>query len=195
MLRSRQVNRRRFLLSSAGASAAVLGGPWVGSAGAATEDDLAFANFGVSGELLLKDFYSKALAGSEFRGQGAGVLRQGRLAATKHARALSALLVGAGDTPPLEQDFEFAWPRRTFSTAPATVRTGLIVLRALLGSHQSAAASASVPDYRTLFASLSASTGQQIGALAALDGHAGARSFPKATDVETASAAIEAYLG
>jgi hypothetical protein len=189
------VNRKRFLLGSAGASAALLGGPWTGAALGATEDDLAFANFGVSAELLLKDFYGRALAGKQFRGQEAGVLRQGRLVATKHARALSAMLVGAGDTPPLEQDFEFAWPRRTFSTVPSAVRTGLAVLNALLGSYQTAAASASTADYRILFASLGVSTGQQVGALSAVTGRVGTRSFPKATDVETASAAIEAYLG
>ena len=69
------------------------------------------------------------------------------------------------------------------------------MLRALLGSYQSAAASASVVDYRILFASLGASIGQQIGDLSALSGLVGAKSFPVATDVETASAAIEAYLG
>jgi hypothetical protein len=189
------VNRRRFLLSSAGVSAAVLGGPWAGAATAASEDDLAFANFGVSAEFLLKDFYSKALVGKKFRGPRANVLRQGRMAATKHARTLSNLLVSFGDTPPLDQDFEFAWPRRTFSSAPATVKTGLIVLRALLGTYQSAAATASVVDYRILYASLGASIGEQIGALSALAAPVGAKSFPVATDVETASAAIETYLG
>ena len=189
------MNRRRFLLTSAGTSAAVLGGPWVGTAGAATDEDIAFANFGVSAEFLLKDFYGKALAGKQFRGMRADVLRQGRTAATKHVKALSSLLVGFGDTPPVEQDFEFAWPKRTFSRAPTTVSTGLVVLRALLGSYQSVAASASVIDYRILFASLGASTAQQIGALSALSGQVGAKSFPVAMDVETASAAIETYLG
>jgi hypothetical protein len=189
------MNRRRFLVSSAGVSAVVLGGPWLGPAGAATEDDLAFANFGVSTEFLLKDFYTKALNGKRFGGLRANVLRRGRLAATQHAKALSNLLVGAGDTPPLEQDFEFVWPRRTFADASETVKTGLIVLRALLGSYQSAAATGSVVDYRLLYASLGASVGQQIGALAALSAPVGAKSFPSATDVETASAAIEAYLG
>ncbi len=189
------MNRRRFLLSSAGASTAVLGGPWVGAAGAATEDDIAFASFGVSGELLLEDFYAKALAGKQFGGPDAGVLRHGRLAAAKHARALSRLLVSFGDAPPQKQDFEFAWPRRTFSSERATVNTGLTVLRALLGAYQTAAAASSVVDLRVLYVSLAASTGQQIGSLSALSAPVGAKSFPAATDVETASAAIEAYLG
>jgi hypothetical protein len=75
------------------------------------------------------------------------------------------------------------------------VKTGLTVLRALLGAYQSAAATASVVDHRILYASLGASMGEQVGALAGLSAPVGATSFPLATDVETASAAIEAYLG
>ena len=189
------MNRRGFLASSAGASAAVLAGPWLGTAGAATEDDLAFANFGVSAELLLKDFYGRALDTKRFRGPRAKVLREGRVAAARHARALGAMLVTAGDTAPLEDDFEFVWPRTAFSGGPATVRTGLIVLRALLASYQTAAATASIPEYRILFASLEASVGQQIGALSALSAPTAAEAFPVAKDIETASAALEAYLG
>lgn len=186
-------------MSSAGLSATVLYGPFVGAGGAATtavtDDDLAFANFGVSAEFLLKDFYGKALASKRFGGLHANVLRQGRRAANNHAAALSNLLTGAGDTPPLQADFEFAWPKRTFTTTQQTVKAGLTVLHALLGVYQSAAATSAVVDYRVLYASLGASVGQQIGALSALWAPVGAKSFPVATDVETASAAIESYLG
>jgi Ferritin-like domain len=184
------MDRRRFLATSAGVSATVLGGPWLATANAATEDDLAFANLGVSAELLLKDFYGKALAGKRFTAPRAKVLRQGQAAATRHAQALSNLLVTAGDSAPVEQDFEFVWPRRTFSDASSTVRTGLVVLRALLGSYQTAAASASTSEYRMLFASLGASVAQQIGALSGVSAP-----VPAATDVETASAVLERYLG
>src|SRR3954464_15211253 len=89
------MNRRRFLVSSAGVSAGALGGRWPGAAGAATDDDLAFANFGVSAELLLKDFYARALDGKLFTGPRTQVLRQGRSAAAQHAKALGDLLTGA----------------------------------------------------------------------------------------------------
>jgi hypothetical protein len=51
-----------------------------------------------------------------------------------------------------------------------------------------------MPTYRVLYASLGASLGQQIGALA---GPAGARlePFPVAMELEAASAALESYLG
>jgi hypothetical protein len=189
------VNRRRFLVGSAGASAAALGSPWLGAAGAATEEDLAFANFGVSAELLARDFYARALARGQFSGARARVLRQGRATAAWHAKALTDLLGGAGDTAPVAEDFEFAWPRNAFATAPATVRTGLTVLRALLGAYQTAAASASVADHRVLYASLAASVGQQIGALAALAAPVPAEPFPVAADLETAGAVLEPFLG
>jgi hypothetical protein len=45
------MNRRRFLISSLGVGTlAVGGGPLLASAGAATDDELAFLNFGASTE-------------------------------------------------------------------------------------------------------------------------------------------------
>jgi ferritin-like protein len=188
------MNRRRLLLGAAGASAAALSNPW-SIAGAATDDDLAFANFGVSAEFLLEAYYARALARKQFAGARANVLRKGHTAAIRHATALGTMLTDAADAPPVEEDFEFVWPARAFRTPAATVRTGLTLLRALLGAYQTAAAQASTPDYRTLFASLGASLGEQIGALSALSAPAGAEPFPVAMDVESASRILEPYLG
>ena len=72
------------------------------------------------------------------------------------------------------------------------VDTGRGVLRALLGVYQTAAATASDQSYRVLYASLAASVGQQIVALA---GASSSEPFPIAMDLEAASDALEAYLG
>jgi hypothetical protein len=189
------VNRRRFLVATAGVTSAALGVPWLATVGAASGDELAFANFGISAEFLLKDFHSKALAARVSSPKQAKVLRAGRSAAAQHAKALSDLLVGAGQTAPVEEDFAFEWPEKTFTSESTIVDTGLEVLRPLLASYQTAAASVSEPDYRVLYASLAASLGQQVGALSALSRTMGAEPFPVAIDLETASAALEAYLG
>jgi Ferritin-like domain len=190
------VDRRRFVLSAAGVGTAVLAGPPLGTARAATEDELAFANFGASAEYLVRDFYAKALKADLVDGPGASVLRWGRRAAARHARALSDLLVGAGDVaPPLDEDFDFDWPAGTFRSEKAMATTGPGVLRALLGAYQTAAASVEVPSYRVLYASLAASVGQQFGALAALERSVGAEPFPVALELEAASDALEEYLG
>jgi hypothetical protein len=49
--------------------------------------------------------------------------------------------------------------------------------------------------HRILYASLTASVGQQIAALAAFQGACAVEPFPVATDLETASDALECYLG
>lgn len=116
------MNRRRFLVSSGGATAVALGGPWFSAASAATEDELAFANFGVSAEFLLKDFYARALNAKVkkvkvFGRPQAAVLRSGQSAAAQHAQALAALLETAGETVPVEADFAFVWPKNAATEA------------------------------------------------------------------------------
>ena len=189
------MDRRGFLAGALGAGTVTLGAPWLAGARAATEDDLAFANFAASAELLLDDFYTKALAARVFPGPGASALRGGRLSAREHAKALGDLLVGAGDVAPVAEDFTFVWPARTFRTSEAAATTGLRVLRAMLGAYQTAIAKVTEPTYRVLYAALGASVGQQIATLAWLSGRAGVQSFPVAMDIEAASRVLEPYLG
>ena len=189
------MDRRRFLVGAIGAGTATLATPWLGSAGAAADDELAYANFGASVEFLLKDFYARALDAKVISGRGLGVLRRGHSAAAQHAKALSDLLAGAGDVAPVEEDFAFEWPARTFRTSQALVTTGAGVLEALLGAYQSASSSVTEPSYRVLYASLAASVAQQIGALSALSASTGVEPFPVALDLETASNTLEKYLG
>jgi Ferritin-like domain len=189
------MDRRRFLITTIGASAVAVGAPWLAGAAAATDDELAYANFGLSAEFLLKDFYAKALEAKLATGVVRGDLRRGRSAAVQHAKALADLLTGAGETPAVEEDFAFVWPEKTFATLSSVTTTGVVLLRAVLGAYQSAAATVSEPSCRVLYTSLAASIAQQIGALAAASGKAGSESFPAALDLETASAALENYLG
>jgi len=186
------VDRRRFVFTALGAGSAAVGTPWLGSAVAATEEDLAFANFGASTELLVEDFYSRALDSKLLARPRAAALKRGRATAMRHAKALSDLLTGAGDAAPLPEDFQFEWPSRTFRSEKTIVDTGLGVLVALLGVYQTAAATASEPTHRVLYASLAASVSQQ---LVALGGVSSVEPFPVALDIETASDAIERYLG
>ena len=186
-----EMNRRRFLFSTLGAGTLALGGPWLSTAGA-TEEELAFANFGASVELLAKDFYTRALGA---RIGKAGLLREGRAAAARHAKALSNLLVAAGDVAPSEADFAFRWPAATFRTSRAATATGLTILRALGGAYQTAGATVTEPSYRVLYASLAGSVGQQIGGLLSLTSRSEVDAFPVAMALESATNAAERYLG
>jgi hypothetical protein len=131
-----RMNRRAFVAGSLGVGALALGAPWVATASAATEDELAFANFGASTEFLVKDFYTKALEAKVVSAVQTATLKRGRSAAGQHVKALSDLLRGAGDVAPAPEDFDFQWPAGTFRSEKEIVATGTGVLRALLGAYQ-----------------------------------------------------------
>src|SRR6478735_7842298 len=108
------MDRRRFILSAAGAGLTVAGLTAPTSALAATDDELAYASFGQATELLLQDFYARAQAAKVVRGAGANELAHGAFSAGEHQAALAQLLTDAGQTAALAEDFEFAWPEGGF---------------------------------------------------------------------------------
>lgn len=183
------------MVGAAGAGAAALAATWPGAARAVTDDDLAFAYFGLSGELLLADYYSKAIGAGVLPSQDARALRQGRSAAKQHAKALSDLLAGAGADVPTAEDFAFVLPKAVFAEPSKTFSTGLTILGTMQGVYQTAAASSSEPTYRVLFASLAASSAQQVGVVRSAAGSTVPEPFPVALDLEAASNAIDRYLG
>ena len=192
------MNRRSLLLSAAGAGLVVSGlaPPRGHAAASATDDELAFASFGQATELLLADFYVRATTAEIATGAAARDLAHGALSATEHAAALAKLLTDAGQTASVVEDFEFAWPDGTFATRRSAGRTGLEIGHPLLGVYLAAATGVSIASYRTLFTTMAANVAQQVAALSRLSGgRMVGISFPPAVDVETASDAIEAYLG
>ena len=192
------MNRRSLLLSAAGAGLAVSGltAPRSLAVATATDDELAFASFGQAAEILLADFYERAGKAKIVTGAATRDLAHGALSATEHAAALAKLLTDAGQTAAVAEDFEFAWPDGTFATKRAAGRTGLEIARPLLGVYVGAAVGVSIASYRTLFTTMAANVAQQVAALSRLSGgRMVGVSFPPAVDVETASDAIEAYLG
>jgi hypothetical protein len=190
------MDRRRFILSTAGAGLAVAGLAAPTLALAATDDELAYASFGQAAELLLEDFYKKAQAAKAVLGSAAKELARGELNAGEHQAALAKLLTDAGQTASLAEDFEFVWPERGFASAKSISDLGSKVTQPLLGVYLGAAATISILSYRTLFAAMAANLAQQVGALQSMSGgRIVGVSFPPAIDVETASDAIEAYLG
>ena len=86
------MDRRRFVLAAIGAGPSTVATPWLGAAAAATEDDLAFANFGASTELLVRDFSAKAIDAKLVSGHATGALKHGRSAVMATGLALPAAL-------------------------------------------------------------------------------------------------------
>ena len=192
------MNRRRLLLSAAGAGLAVSGLSASSGLAAltATDDELAYAGFGQAAELLLADFYAKTAAAKIVTGASLQNVKRGALNAAEHATAQAKLLTDAGQTAAVAEDFEFAWPDGTFKSGKSAGATGLKIAQPLLGVYLGASSSISIASYRTLFASMAANVAQQVGFLSQLSGGRSVGiSFPAAIDLETASDAIESYLG
>lgn len=191
------MNRRRFLVSAASSGAVLAGaGTLAVPAAAATEDELAFANFGAATEFLLKDFYLRVGEAKLFGGSLRAAFARGRFTANEHALALSNLLASEGETAPAEDDFEFAWPANTFASKRAAASAGLTIVDALLGAYLTAAATSPTGSFRVLYSSLAASLGEQRSLLSLARGRrAIGNSFPTSLDLESASAEVEALLG
>lgn len=195
-----RLTRSAALRGTLGAAAVVVAGGSVAiaptPAAAATDDELAYAHFGLAAEFLLKDYYAKLAGGNLVSGVSARDVSRGALNAAEHATALTELLADAGQTAAVKEDFDFVWPDGTFASGKSAAAAGLTVARTLLGVYIGAAAVISITSYRQLYASMAANVAQQVAALSQL---AGGRlvgiSFPSPLDLETASDIIEDYLG
>ena len=189
------MDRRQLVMSAVGTGLAVSGLSAV-VASAATEDEIAYANFGQATAFLLEDFYARAHATKLFKGPAVREILRAGFNAGEHATALGKLLTDAGQQPAVEKDFEFSWPRGAFASRASMVKTGLLITENLGGVYISALTAVSPSSYRRLYASMLANLAQQIAFLSAESGgRAVGISFPAAVEIETASKAIEAYLG
>ena len=189
------MNRRRFLVGSASASAArsaVLGRPRQAPRPTTSSPTRTSAS---SAEFLLEDFYAQALDAKSSLARSANVLRHGRSAAHQHAAgAQPTCSPGAGTRPRVAEDFEFVWPTRTLRERTDNRGDRRAVLRPLLGAYQTRHRVGLGADYRVLYASLAASVGQQLGALRAAAPSASSR-FPSPSTSKPPALRSRPYLG
>jgi len=185
-----RLNRRRFLATAAGGGIAAVGLGSTSPSVAATDDDYAFANFGLPAEWLLQEIHARTLAAKLGTKAQLRASRLARSFAGQHAEALASLLTNAAQTVPTREDFDFQLPEDVFSSRTKADELARTVTAAVRGAYQGAAAASSDASYRTLFASLAAGHAGELVALGATP-----EPFPVAVDLEKASTAIEEYLG
>jgi hypothetical protein len=188
------VNRRALLVGGAALALPAALAP-LARAGA-SEGELAYANFAIAAEYLMADYYARLLKADLVRGSarnGATVAHRNEAA---HVTALGTLLTGAGQSVPLPEDFEFAWPAKTFETLGDAVSTGARIEAAVLGAYLSAATTISVESYRSLFARALADHAQHLAVLSwVASGKPVGDAFPEPLDLEQASDVLDPYLG
>jgi hypothetical protein len=189
------VNRCRFL---AGGAAAVLLPATLAPLARAdiSEGDLAWANFAISCEYLMADYYARVLKADLLHGSARNGATVAHRNEGEHVAALATLLTEAGQTVPVADDFSFAWPEKTFRSRGAAAEAGATIEAAVLGAYVSAAATISVESYRALFARALADEARHLAVLSwVARGKPVGNSFPPALDLEEATNVVEPYLG
>lgn len=197
-----ELTRTQFLRRGVGggvvlaAGGAVLGLATPAGAGVAadpTEDDLATLRLAASAELLAQDFYTGALATKKFTRQERSYLQRALANEKDHYAALAKVL---GETAPVADDFEFAFPKDTFTRRGRMLRLGSVLETVFVGTYAGAAGSLSLDTLRTVAAQIGASESRHLGFLADLRGGSpvGA-AFPQTFDVEQASIILDPFFG
>ena len=188
------MNRARFL---AGGVAVVLPAALAPIARAgASEGEIAYANFAIAAEYLMADYYARVLKAGLLHGSA----RNGAVAARRnegdHVAALATLLADAGQTVPVAEDFEFAWPARTFRSLGDATSTGTKIEAAVVGAYLTAATTITVESYRSLFARALADHARHLAVLSWVStGKPVTGAFPAALSLEEATSQLEPYLG
>jgi hypothetical protein len=197
MLTTRPLTRSRLVRGSLGGAAALVAGAAAapGSARTAaepTESDLATVRLLASGELLAQAFYTRALISKRLSEVEATDLERSLQHDRAHYAELRKIL---GDSAPVADDFEFAFPKDSFTRRGRMLRLGTTIETALAGAYASAATTASSLELRATLAQVAVSEAQHAAILNRMRGGAPAPSFPELLDVEQASAALGPFFG
>ncbi len=160
----------------------------------AADVDLASSRLLVAVELLLADFYGRALSADRLGAAGRDALLRARFNEREHLAAVSGVLLGAGQTPATAADIDFGYPARTFATRGAIARTGAKLERIALGAYLGAVAAVQSPTLRSSLARIAACEARHLTVFQAeATGHALDNSFGDALAIDAASNALGAY--
>ena len=165
-------------------------------ADAPADSDLANARLLVTVELLLLDFYARALKADRLGVPGRDAMRRASFNETEHLAAVSAILSGAGQRPPTAADIDFAYPAKTFGSAGSIARTAATLERLALGAYLGAVRSAKSAALILPLAQIAATEARHLTVFEAEStGHPLDNSFGDALSIDAASTALEVYTG
>lgn len=184
-----QLSRTGFL---AAAAAAVLAPSALADAPA--DADLAQARLLVAVELLLADFYARALKAARFAAPGHDDLRRALFNETEHLATVSGILTGAGQTPATAADIDFSYPAGAFDSRGSIARLALELERLALGAYLGAVAAVQAQSLKLPLAQIAACEAQHVSVFAAeATGHALGGSFGEPLSIDDASNALGRY--
>jgi hypothetical protein len=189
-----------FSRGAKGGAALLLAGSVAGSfarsasADAIPDGALAYARLLIAAELLVSDFYSKAIASKRFIGDALTHLKRGRFNEREHYKSVSGILTGAGQTPATAADFDFFYPKRTFGSKTSIAKLGVTLETTLLGSYLGAVDALETNALKQPVARIAASEAEHVSVFRRLaGGDPVGISFPNALTIDEASNALDAY--
>jgi hypothetical protein len=176
------------------ASAAVLAVAPTALADALPDSDLASARVLAALELLLQDFYGRALAARKLGTAGRDGLLRGRFNEAEHLAAVSQILTGAGQTPASAGDIDFAYPGHAYDSVASIARLGATLEQLALGAYLGAVADVKSVALKQPLARIAACEAQHLGFFRGIaTGHQLAQSFPEPLTIDAVSNALDRY--
>jgi hypothetical protein len=156
--------------------------------------DLAYARLLVGAELLASDFYSQAIAAASAGRSVAKYLKLAYANEQEHYQSVAGIVSGAGQTPAVAADIDFAYPDGTFDSAGSIVTFARQLEGTILGAYLGAIGGIATNDLKAGIARIAACEAQHAAYFAtATGGKAFSLSFPVALTIDQASDALDAY--
>jgi hypothetical protein len=145
-------------------------------------------------ELLLADFYARALKAQRFGAPGDDALRRALFNETEHLAAVSGILTGAGQPAATAGDIDFSYPAKAFTSRGSIARLALELERLALGAYLGAVAAVQAASLKLPLAQIAACEAQHVSVFAAeATGHGLGGSFAEALSIDEASNALVRY--
>jgi demethoxyubiquinone hydroxylase (CLK1/Coq7/Cat5 family) len=165
-----------------------------GRADTLPDNELAYLRLVIASELLAIDFYTRAVAGSKYKGSAAAALRKALTDEKAHYTALAKALTAAGQTPATAAEIDFAYPRGSFVSRRSIARLGVRLEGIFVGVALGAAAGLQTEALRLQVAQIAASESRHLATFAGLSGRSPVGpAFPAALSLDRATSALAAF--
>ena len=181
-------------LALAGAGMATFRGPAAAVAAGVPDVDLSYLRVLAAAELLKTDFASTALASGKLGARSAVLIRRVRADDGAHYAGLAALLSGAGQTPAIAADIDFAYPPGSFGSQRSILSLAWKLGTLTLGAYLGAVENVLTASQRLPLGQIAANEAQQLSALATVAGRpviGGA--FASSSAIDAVSSALDEY--
>jgi hypothetical protein len=155
--------------------------------------DLAQARLLVGLELLLADFYARALKANRFGALGDDALQRALFNEQEHLASVSGILTSAGQTAATADDIDFSYPAKAFASRGSVARLAVELERLALGAYLGAVAAVAA-SLKLQFAQIAACEAQHVSVFTAeATGHGLGASFGQPLSIDEASNELGRY--